>query len=172
MNKSDAAELLTFAAAFDQRTIGNADVEAWALALADIPWDDSTRAAIAAFYGAPGSTDDRDTRRFVQPHNVRAGRSRIRNDRLARIVEPTPNPHAEVTYGEELRAIRRAIADGRITDEQDVENYRRWGGSLHLAYERGESPAIEAGPDAQALRPRPVEQALASAFQAVPQVRP
>jgi hypothetical protein len=168
MKKSEATEALTFCAAFDQRTIGHADAEAWALALADVPWDDTSRQAIADFYTAPSSDYDRDSRRFIQPHHVRAGRARIRNDRIARIVEPTPNPHDEVTYGEELRAIRRAIADGRITDEQGVENYRRWGGSLHLAYQRDETPELAPGPDAQQLRPRPVAQALATAFRRVP----
>lgn len=168
MNKADAAELLTFAAAFDQRTIGNADVEAWALALADLPWDDSARAAIAAYYGSAGGYPATGERRFIQPHNVRAGRARIRTDRLERIVEPAPNTVDGVGSCAELRAIRRAIADGHIDGEPAVEAYRRWGGSLHLAYQAGRIPELAPAPDAQPLQSRPVTRAIAGAFQRIP----
>lgn len=141
MNKAEAAELLAFAAAFDQRTIGNADVEAWALALADVPWDGSTRAAVAAFYGAPDGGAAGGERRFMQPHNVRTGRTRIRHDRLARVVEPTPNEVEGVAYHEELRAIRRAIADGDIPDQAAAERYTQWGGSLYREHQRREQIA-------------------------------
>ena len=76
----------------------------------------------------------------------------------------------EVTYGEELRAIRRAIADGRIAEQADAEAYTAWGGSLHLAYQRGDFAALLGGHEAQALRARPVQQAIAGAFQHVPAV--
>lgn len=143
MNKAEAAKLLTFCAAFDQRTIGSADVEAWALALADVPWDDSARAAVAAFYGAPGGSDDRDARRFIQPHHVRTGRTRIRHDRLARVVEPTPNTVEGVTYHDELRAVRKAIADGLIKDQADAEQYTAAGESMHLIYQRASAALDE-----------------------------
>lgn len=168
MKKSEASEALTFCAAFDQRTIGNADVEAWALALADLPWDQSTREAIANFYTAPSADYDRDSRRFIQPHHVRTGRSRLRNERLSRVIEPVPNTVEGVDTHAELRALRRAIGDGRIKDQADAQAYTDWGGSLHLAYERGETPALTAGPNAQPLRQRPVTQAITGSFQRVP----
>lgn len=136
MNKAEAAELLTFAAAFDQRTIGNADVEAWALALADVPWDDSTREAVARFYRTPPK--DGEERRFLQHHNVRTYRSRVRVERLERIVEPTPNAVEGVSYVDELRALRKAIADGTIADQAAAERYTAWGGSMHLLAQRGQ----------------------------------
>jgi hypothetical protein len=136
MRKSDAAELLAFTAAFDQRTIGHADVEAWALALADVPWDDTARQAIADFYGTAGGYPATGERRFIQPHNVRAGRSRIRNDRLARIVEPPPNVVEGVRSYEEVRALRKAIADGEIPDQAAADRYTAWGGSLHLLHQQ------------------------------------
>ena len=168
MRKSEASEALTFAAAFDQRTIGNADVEAWALALAAVPWDDSTRQAIADYYSAPAADYDRDNRRFIQPHHVRTGRTRLRTDRLARVVEPAPNTVDGVDYCDELRALRRAIADGHIPDQATADAYTAWGGSLHLAHQRGETPQLATGRPAQQLRPRPVERALAHAFHHVP----
>lgn len=136
VKKSEAAELLAFAAAFDQRTIGHADVEAWAVALADIPWDGTARQAIADHYSAPGGHPATGERRFIQPHNVRVGRSRIRNDRLARIVEPPPNPVEGVRSYEEVRALRRAIADGEIADQAAADRYLAWGGSLHLLHQQ------------------------------------
>lgn len=155
MNKSDAAELLAFAAAYDQRTIGNADVEAWALALADIPWDDTTRTAVAGFYTQPAPTYDPTGafgRRSIQPHHVRAGRVAIRNDRIARLPQPCPNPVYGVTEQEELLAIRAAIADGHITTTAQLHAYERWGGSLHLARHTGQLPALD-GPEPAKGRP-------------------
>jgi hypothetical protein len=54
MNKSDTAKLLAFCAAYDQRTIGDADVLAWAEAL-ESPWVpnidlDEAQEAVVAHY--------------------------------------------------------------------------------------------------------------------------
>jgi hypothetical protein len=54
ISKSDTAKLLAFCAAYDQRTIGKSDVEAWAEAL-DSPWVpnidlDEAQAAVVAHY--------------------------------------------------------------------------------------------------------------------------
>jgi hypothetical protein len=54
MSKSDTAKLLAFCAAYDQRTIGKSDVEAWTEAL-DSPWVpnvalDEAQAAVVAHY--------------------------------------------------------------------------------------------------------------------------
>ncbi|MFK0297225.1 hypothetical protein ACIQU6_43090, partial [Streptomyces sp. NPDC090442] len=47
MTPADAAELLSLCAAFDRRTIGEADAHAWARALHDVPLDEDTRTAVA-----------------------------------------------------------------------------------------------------------------------------
>lgn len=135
MNKAEAAELLTFAAAFDQRTIGNADVEAWALALADLPWDDSTREAVALYYRTPPQNPEE--RRFLQVHHVRTYRTRVRRARFEHIREPVPNTVEGVNFLDELRAVRAAIADGRMKDQAAADAYEKWGGSLHLAAQGG-----------------------------------
>ena len=134
MNKAETAELLTFAAAFDQRTIGNADVEAWALTLADLPWDDSTREAVALYYRTPPQNPEE--RRFLQVHHVRTYRSRVRRRRLDSIREPAPNEVEDIDFCDELRAIRTAIADGRMKDQRAADAYEKWGGSLHQAMQR------------------------------------
>lgn len=165
MNKADTAELLAFAAAFDQRTIGNADVEAWTLVLADTPWDDTTREAIALYYRtAPQNPEER---RFLQVHHVRTYRSRVRQRRFDHVREPVPNTVEGVHYCDELRAVRTAIADGRIKDQADADAYERWGGSLHLANQRGELPRMHGAP-ALTMRARPVTETIKGAFQSVP----
>lgn len=146
VKKSEAGEALAFCAAFDQRTIGHADAEAWALALADVPWDDTSRQAIADFYTAPSSDYDRDSRRFIQPHHMRTGRTRIRERRLAAIAEPPPNTVPGVGYHDELRALRKAIADGDIADQAAADKYTAWGGSLHLLHQERDQLGPGDGP--------------------------
>lgn len=51
MTKAEIAELLTLAAAFDQRTIGESDVEAWHEVLGDICFADA-RDLLVAHYKA------------------------------------------------------------------------------------------------------------------------
>lgn len=164
MNKSDTAELLAFCAAFDQRTLGSADVEAWALALADVPWDGTTREAVAGFYSArPTAGEDETARRFIQPHHVRHARAKIRKDRIERLPMPCPNDVPGVSEGDEIRAIEGAIADGAITTWAELVAYEKWGGSLHLARQAGRMPQLE-GPEP--ADHGPIE--LGRVFQAVP----
>lgn len=46
MKKSQMARVLGTAAAFDQRTVGEADVEAWMRACGDMDFDEATEAVI------------------------------------------------------------------------------------------------------------------------------
>lgn len=109
MNTADAAELLTLAAAFDRRTIGEADAHAWAAALHDTPLDDDTRAAVARHYA--------ETSDWLTPAHVRTNRHRIRAERLGD-TPPIYEPPAYDETGEQYVLRRRqqlaAIADGRI----------------------------------------------------------
>lgn len=160
MNKSETTELMQLITAFDRRTIGVTEIEAWSMALSDIPWDETVRRSVVEFYNAPPDKD-----RFIMPHHIRAFVAKVRNDRLAVVPEPVPNDVDGVDYIQELRAVRRAIAEGRIASEDDAERYREWGGSLHLAYRRTNAPAI-GGPseDAQPMRQRPVAALLSRVF--------
>jgi hypothetical protein len=49
MNRTEAGVLLSVAAAFDSRTIGEADAMAWSAALADTSFDDARDAVIAHY---------------------------------------------------------------------------------------------------------------------------
>lgn len=61
MTRSEAARLLAIAAGVDQRTIGDADVQAWQMVLNDIPLD----AAITAL-----RDHYRQTTRRVMPADI------------------------------------------------------------------------------------------------------
>ncbi|MFE7017640.1 hypothetical protein ACFVAQ_45525, partial [Streptomyces sp. NPDC057651] len=74
MTPADAAELLTLAAAFDRRTVGEADARAWAAALNSTPLDADTREAVARHYA--------DTDKWLTPAHVRQQRAKIRAERI------------------------------------------------------------------------------------------
>jgi len=107
MNPSDAAELLAYCAAFDNRTVGTVDARAWAAALNDVPLDGDARAAVARFYGTPPEKGDR---LWMQPHHVRSGRAEIRQQRLGTTL-PAYEPPTELETGAEYVARRRAQLD-------------------------------------------------------------
>jgi hypothetical protein len=108
MNAAEMGELLGFAAAFDNRTAGDADIIAWLEAIGDLPFDDA-RAAVAAHY-----RNDPDKR--LMPAHVLQGVKAIRRDRIEHEVIPAPAADLTgipVSYRESLTASIRSIADGR-----------------------------------------------------------
>lgn len=127
------------------------------MALADIPLDATVKEAVIAFYSGPG----RDERRWMQPHDLRSARKKIRADRLARITLPPPNDTPGVSYPEELRALERAVGDGRIADQRDADAYTAWGGSLHVSYLREDFPELSRVTPPE-LKPRPLLELMAS----------
>lgn len=135
MKEHEAIELLMLMVPFDQRTIGEGDATAWAALLEDIPFDQTCREAIVAYYRTAPVEGERRAR--MEPHHLRMYRKRIRDDRLARVPAPLmPNQVEGVDDRDELLAIRRAIGDGRMRSLADVKKYEEWGGSLHLADQR------------------------------------
>ncbi|KAB7834049.1 zinc finger domain-containing protein [Streptomyces mobaraensis] len=110
MTPADAAELLTLCAAFDRRTIGEADARAWAYALRDVPLDDDTRDAVADHYGR--------TEEWITPAHVRTVRARVRADRIAAAHPVYEPPQDEDETGAQFTARRRAqiaaAADGAL----------------------------------------------------------
>ena len=175
MEKSEAVELLALCAAYDQRTVGRADVEAWAMAMtrAGVPLDDSTREAVVEYYTETPAAEAGETgRRFIQPHHVVSLRRRLRTDRARRLPMPCPNLTPGVSEGDEIRAIEAAIADGRITTIAEVYAYERWGGSMHLAMQTGRFPALT-GPEPVVDKQlqQKVLDAIAPSFRRVPRAQ-
>ncbi|MEV8349025.1 hypothetical protein ACFVTT_15790 [Streptomyces niveus] len=115
MNRSEAAQLLGYCAAFDNRTVGVVDATGWAAALHDIPLDDDARAAVARYYGTP--PEKPGDRLWIQPHHVKSGWYAIRKERLGDTL-PAYEPPAELETGAEYVARRReqldAVAAGRM----------------------------------------------------------
>lgn len=114
MTPAQAAALLTRAAAFDNRTIGEADAEAWAAALNDMPFDTDALNAVARFYSAPTQPGETG-RRWIEPHHVRTWRRKIRDERLGDTIpayDPIRPDETGAQYVARRRAQLTAIADG------------------------------------------------------------
>lgn len=108
MTLAEAAELLTLAAAFDRRTVGEADARAWAAALHDVPLDLDARAAVARHFA--------ESTEWFTPAHARSMRHRIRAERLAGgtpLYEPPVRDETGAQYVARRRAQLAAIADGR-----------------------------------------------------------
>jgi hypothetical protein len=106
MTPSEVATLLAKCAAYDRRTIGEADVAAWHDALHDVSFADAS-AAVTEHYVRSSV--------WIGVAEVRAGVKRIRAGRLARVdVGPPPDvdPDDVPAYLDAYRAQRRAVADG------------------------------------------------------------
>ena len=94
MTKTETAELLTVIAAFDRRTLGDADVEAWHLIIADLDRDDCAEAVKHHYATRRDWLMPADVRAFA----VDAARRRQGRERLARLEQQiaTENPPAEL----------------------------------------------------------------------------
>lgn len=129
MTPADAAELLTLAASFDRRTVGEADARAWAAALHAIPLDDDARAAVARHY--------HDTDKWLTPAHVRQQRHTIRAERVNAsnvVYDGVPGETGAQSIARR-RALLAAVADGRIE-----------GASIALAVGHSpDRPALPAG---------------------------
>lgn len=138
MTPADAAELLTLCAAFDRRTVGEADARAWAAALHAIPLDDDARAAVARHYA--------ETDRWITPAHVLQQRARIRADRLDR-ANVVYDGHPGETGAESIarrRALERAVADGRIAPQTAAQAVGRAPRTAPPELTGGPAPEVEA----------------------------
>jgi hypothetical protein len=108
------------------------------------------------------------TQAFIAPGEIDTEVRRMRNDRIKKLRQPIPNTIPGVDEQDELRAITRAIADGRMASEADLVGYETWGGSLHLAWQAGQYPALE--PAVRAANPQAVIDAIAGVFPLRPEL--
>lgn len=98
-------DLLATAAAFDSRTVGKADLMAWAKAIGDLDYDDASQAIIDHY---TESTD------WLKPAHVR---NRVKNIRRARLANadrmlPAADPDAK-DYSAKFKVHLKELADGR-----------------------------------------------------------
>ncbi|MYX36753.1 MULTISPECIES: hypothetical protein [unclassified Streptomyces] len=136
MNPADAAELLTLAAAFDRRTIGEADALAWGAALHAVPFDQDARDAVARHYA--------DTDRWITPAHVIQQRTKIRAARIAEanVFDEGRPDETPAQYLARKRAMNAAIADGRIAWQTVRQAVGAAPGTLALT--GGPAPAVAA----------------------------
>jgi hypothetical protein len=105
MTKSDVATVLALITAFDRRTTGEADVEAWHLVIGDLRLEDCVAAVRQHF------TASRD---WLMPVDVRTGVTRIRRQRLEAHGEPyvDHDPNDAEGWRAALVEARRRVMDG------------------------------------------------------------
>ncbi|TFV32274.1 hypothetical protein E4K10_18075 [Streptomyces sp. T1317-0309] len=136
MTPADATELLALAAAFDRRTVGEADARAWAAALHAIPLDNDTREAVARHYSE--SSD------WITPAHVRQQRQKIRNDRIAtaNVLDDGRPDETPAEFLARRRAALRAIGDGHMPAQTISQVLSHSGGHGPLALTGGPAPSV------------------------------
>ena len=110
MTPTEAAALLTIAAAYDNRKPDADQAKAWAMALDGLGFEDC-RDVVVEHY--------RKSREWLMPADVFAGVRRIRYERIERFGYITPPP--ELDFAEEqayIKHIRERVAAGELTREQ------------------------------------------------------
>jgi hypothetical protein len=112
VNATEAAALLAHCSGFDNRQPSVAAAQSWAAALRNVPFDQDTRDAVAAYYSTP--PQDPNAKLWILPHHVRTLRSKIRSKRLENFQY---EPIGDETIGEFMARYRgqvQAIASGRV----------------------------------------------------------
>ena len=106
MTPDETVDLLTLVQSYDRRTVGEADVAAWHLAIGDQPYADAQNAVIAHY---------RESREWIMPADIRQRVREIRQGRLD--ITPVPPAPPEVAanpdaYRKWRGDWRKKIADG------------------------------------------------------------
>jgi hypothetical protein len=107
VTSDEVFDLLAVIAAYDHRTLGDADGDAWEMAVGDLAFSDA-RMAVVAHY--------RESREWIMPADVRERVRAIRQARLDAAGEtPIPRELADrpIEAREWLQRTRDAIADGQ-----------------------------------------------------------
>lgn len=112
MTPDEAQRLLAVCAAYDNRQPSQAAKQAWARALAKVPFDDDCIEAVARYYATPAKDGGR---LWVQPADVIKHRAVVRSERLETFVyEPPVGQLDDPDFIKRLRAQQYAVGSGRI----------------------------------------------------------
>ncbi|MFI0233110.1 hypothetical protein [Streptomyces sp. NPDC017086] len=104
MTPAETAALLSFAAAFDRRTLGEADVLAWHTVLSDITFD-AAKQAVAAHYAVET--------RWIMPADIRQHVLKARADTAADIQGPGLPPEIPDADPDDIPAYLAAVRQQR-----------------------------------------------------------
>lgn len=108
MTDDEVVDLLTLMASFDRRTVGDADVDAWLMAVGDLPFDDA-KVAVVKHY--------RESTEWLMPAAVRRAVRAIREERIKVRPLPAPTPDEAVdprVYKERMAEIIRRVGNGKM----------------------------------------------------------
>ena len=118
MTPSQTAELLAFAAAFDRRTLGKADVLAWHTVLADVDYE-AAKQAVTAHYATET--------RWIMPADIRHTVRKTRAEQAADFQGPglpaeipDADPDDIPAYLAAIRSMRVRAADGLPTRRRPI----------------------------------------------------
>jgi hypothetical protein len=100
MTPEEVIDLLTTCAAFDRRTVGEADVVAWHSAVGDLDFPDAREAVVRHY---------RNTRDWIMPADVRKLVKEIREQRLTRHAVPAPSAELADQPGRYMEAVQDAV---------------------------------------------------------------
>ncbi|MFF8997105.1 hypothetical protein ACF1GW_30775 [Streptomyces achromogenes] len=104
MTPAEIAALLSFAAAFDRRTLGEADVLAWHTVLGDVTFD-AAKAAVTAHYAVET--------RWIMPADIRQHVLKTRADTAADIQGPGLPPEIPDADPDDVPAYLAAVREQR-----------------------------------------------------------
>jgi hypothetical protein len=136
MTKTETAQLLTLVAAFDRRTIGDADVEAWHLIVADLEPNDCMEAVRSHYMTETRWLMPADVRTFAKNAERRREGQRRVAEREAEIAAENPG---------ELHARNvAALTVGQSVPVDDPVRAERRAELRKAAHARRESVAAEA----------------------------
>lgn len=126
MTDDEVVDLLTLAASFDRRKVGDADADAWFMAVGDLPFEDAQVAVVKHY---------RDSGDWLMPVHVRRLVKQIREERIN--ATPLPAPDHEVAdkpalYQAAMQDILRHTGNGRMP-------FKSIAGGKH----RGDEPSEE-----------------------------
>jgi hypothetical protein len=112
MTRDEVIDVLTCAAAYDRRTIGDTDIAAWTLAIGDLHFPDA-QAAVVEHYT--------ETTEWLMPAHVRRLVKRARELRLA--ARPIPGPPPELTDDERAYKATLDANIKRIADQAEIPRH-------------------------------------------------
>ncbi|TDD97589.1 zinc finger domain-containing protein [Actinomadura rubrisoli] len=108
MTDDEVVDLLTLMASFDRRTVGDADVDAWLMAVGDLPFADA-KVAVVKHY--------RESREWLMPADVRRAVRAIREERIKVRPLPAPTPDEAVdprVYKQRMADIIHRVGNGKM----------------------------------------------------------
>lgn len=140
MNKAEIAELLGFAAAFDQRTVGEDDVEAWHKVIGQLDLEDCQGAVIDHYHESEDPIRPVHILRRVRPTPSEASRlpSALSVDT---VLPPGPDARADVAGPAMVREAMRRAHEENVARRDRVLAHRDLAARLcerPLAFDRPE----------------------------------